>query len=95
MLLPPLNSVTEYIDFANLPGFQLLSARDISKSVSKTWDICFDLVQKPALWKLAAELGGDFMNFLKSFQAMRKGFKRRAFVYGVLAFEKVVIGKKK
>jgi tocopherol O-methyltransferase len=38
MLLPPLCSQTDYVEYAKLAGFKVLSEPvDISKEVAKTW----------------------------------------------------------
>jgi len=50
-------------------------------------DISLSLLN-PSLFALAFTLGADFVNFLKAFQAMRRGFANGSFRYAVLVFEK-------
>ena len=89
MLLPPLCSMNDYINFGSIAGFKVkASPLDISANVSKTWDITWELVRNPSLWKLALTQGGDVINFLKAFQAMRNGYSTGVFRYGVMVFEK-------
>jgi len=88
MLLPQLCTTKEYIQYANNAGLKLRFSQDISENVSKTWDICFRLIQNVALWKLAGTMGWDFINFLRAFQAMRSGYSSKTFIYAILIFQK-------
>jgi tocopherol O-methyltransferase len=89
MLLPPLCSMNDYVKFGSKAGFKVkASPLDISANVSKTWDITWELVRNPSVWKLALTQGGDVINFLKAFQAMRNGYSTGIFRYGVIVFEK-------
>jgi len=90
MLLPPLCTLFDYVSMLNANGFHICYVEDISSKVSKTWDLCLDIIQNPALWKLALTMGWDFVNFLKSFQAMRSGYSSGKFVYGMIVAEKAV-----
>ena len=67
---------------------RLVYYEDISSRVSKTWDICLDIVRDRTLWRLAGQHSKEFIAFLKSFKAMRNGFRTGTFRYGVLVVEK-------
>jgi tocopherol O-methyltransferase len=89
MLLPPLCSMNDYVNFGKKAGFKVkVSPLDISTNVSKTWDINWELVRNPSLWKFAMTKGEDAINFLKAFQAMRNGYSTGIFRYGVMVFQK-------
>ncbi|MCJ1283160.1 hypothetical protein MMC26_002487 [Xylographa opegraphella] len=89
MLLPPLCEPSEYLALAGDAGLTIFSAPfDISKEVSKTWDISWSLVQSPALWAFALSLGRDGIAFLQSFRAMRRGYANGTFRYAVMVFGK-------
>ncbi|EPS45784.1 hypothetical protein H072_153 [Dactylellina haptotyla CBS 200.50] len=89
MLLPPLCTMSEYVEHAKTAGFKVYSEPfDISENVKKTWDISLSLVQNPSLWMLAIAAGRDIISFLRAFQAMRRGYKNKTFKYAVIAFEK-------
>lgn len=88
MLLPYLCTMHDYLSFLHEHGFRLLSAEDVTPRVAKTWDLCLDIIKKPALWNLAFERGAEFVDFLKAFRAMQRGCKSRAFVYGIITAEK-------
>ncbi|MCJ1324339.1 hypothetical protein MMC10_001001 [Thelotrema lepadinum] len=89
MLLPPLCTQSEYVAFAEEAGLAVYAApMDISKRVSKTWDISINLVADPSLWALALTQGRDIIGFLKTFQAMRRAYANGSFRYAIIVFEK-------
>lgn len=67
---------------------------DVSKECSKTWDLCLDMIAKPALWTLAATMGRDFVAFLHAFRAMRDGFATGAFRFTILIAETATTDQK-
>ncbi|WYZ43811.1 hypothetical protein EsH8_VII_000247 [Colletotrichum jinshuiense] len=89
MLLPPLCTQQGYVDLAQGAGLPLIAKpKDISKDVSRTWDITWSLVQNPSLWAFALSQGRDGIAFLQSFRAMRRGYANGTFQYAVMSFEK-------
>ncbi|KAK6519012.1 hypothetical protein TWF281_003702 [Arthrobotrys megalospora] len=89
MLLPPLCTMSEYVEHAKNAGFKVYSEPlDISENVKKTWDISLSLIQNPSLWMLAIAAGREIIAFLRAFQAMRRGYGNKTFKYAVIAFEK-------
>ncbi|KAH8780566.1 tocopherol O-methyltransferase [Hyaloscypha sp. PMI_1271] len=89
MLLPPLCTQADYVRLAQEAGLKIFAEPfDISKKVSKTWDISWSLVQNPALWAFAIAQGRDGLAFLQAFRAMRRGFANGTFRYAVMAFQK-------
>ncbi|KAK3327704.1 S-adenosyl-L-methionine-dependent methyltransferase [Cercophora scortea] len=89
MLLPPLCTQPEYVALAIEAGLKVLAEpKDISKDVSKTWDISWSLVQNPSLWAFAFSQGRDGIAFLQAFRAMRRGYADGSFRYAVMAFQK-------
>ena len=91
--LPNLAEYKEHFDSNNL---KLRHYEDISSKVAPTWDVCLDIVREVcldiakdrALWRLAYDHSKEFVAFLKSFKAMRDGFKSGAFRYALLISEK-------
>ncbi|KAK2068311.1 hypothetical protein P8C59_002954 [Phyllachora maydis] len=74
MLLPPLCTQPQYVGLAEEAGLRVFAGpKDISKDVSKTWDISWALVQNPSLWAFAFTQGRDGIAFLQAFRAMRRG----------------------
>ncbi|OLN96979.1 Tocopherol O-methyltransferase, chloroplastic [Colletotrichum chlorophyti] len=89
MLLPPLCTQQGYVDLAKGAGLSSLAGpKDISKDVSRTWDITWSLIQNPSLWAFAFSQGRDGIAFLQSFRAMRRGYANGTFRYAVMSFEK-------
>ncbi|TPX14399.1 uncharacterized protein E0L32_005363 [Thyridium curvatum] len=80
MLLPPLCTQAQYVQMARDAGLEpLAEPKDISKDVSKTWDISWSLVQNPSLWAFAFSQGRDGIAFLQAFRAMRRGYANGSF----------------
>ncbi len=88
MLLPRLDEVSIYVRLLTESGLRLLWLEDVSKEVAKTWDLCFDLVMKPATWAFALRMGSHVLEFAKTFGAMREGFATGAFRYSLMVAEK-------
>ncbi|EFQ31924.1 methyltransferase domain-containing protein [Colletotrichum graminicola M1.001] len=89
MLLPPLCTQQGYVDLAKGAGLSSVAGpKEISKDVSRTWDITWSLIQNPSLWAFAFSQGRDGIAFLQSFRAMRRGYANGTFQYAVMAFEK-------
>ncbi|KAH6840811.1 S-adenosyl-L-methionine-dependent methyltransferase [Chaetomium sp. MPI-CAGE-AT-0009] len=89
MLTPPLCTQQEYVNLATGAGLEVLGGpKDISKDVSKTWDISWSLVQNPSLWAFAFSQGRDGIAFLQAFRAMRRGYANGTFRYAVMSFSK-------
>jgi hypothetical protein len=70
-------------------GLQVIRREVLNQQVAKTWDICLEITRKKALWKLAAENGAEFVEFLRAFRAMRAGYASGNFVYGLLVAQKL------
>jgi tocopherol O-methyltransferase len=88
MILPRLETVTRYQELFIAMGGRIVYLDDVSKYCARTWDICLDLIANPALWKMAATMGTDFVAFLHAFKAMRDGFSTGAFRFTILIGEK-------
>ena len=78
----------EYLQHISDNNLTLVYYEDISKKVAQTWDITLDMIKKPDIWKLARDLGSDFINFLTSFLAMKKGYETGHLNYVVMVLQK-------
>jgi tocopherol O-methyltransferase len=83
--LPDLAEYKRHIDDNDL---RLLYYEDISAQVAATWDVCLSMMKDRAVWQLATRHGKEFVAFLKSFKAMRDGFKSGTFRYALMVIEK-------
>jgi len=91
MLLPKLEPVSRYFTLFTEAGGRIIYVDDVSKYCARTWDICLDLIAKPALWKMAWTMGSDFVAFLNAFKAMRDGFAVGAFRFTIVIGEKPTV----
>jgi hypothetical protein len=89
MLVPKLEAPCTYIRQISRAGIKVMWFEDLSKNVSRTWDVATELVRNPMLWKLAAARGKDFFAFLDGFRAMKAGYRSKALVYGALVGHKL------
>jgi len=87
-MLVSLPTVSEYKEHMADNNLRLVHYEDISDKVAKTWDICLDIAKDRTLWRLASQHSKEFIAFLKSFKAMRNGFRTGTFKYGLLVAEK-------
>lgn len=90
MVLARIESRNDYLRHLARAGFRTALFEEMSDNVSRTWGISIELIKNPSLWKLAAKQGKQFANFLRGFQAMRKGFATRSLVYGLILAERVL-----
>jgi tocopherol O-methyltransferase len=87
-MLVSLPDLTEYKSYMDKNRLRLTYYEDASPMVAKTWDICLEIAKERALWQLASQHSKEFIAFLKSFKAMRNGFKSGAFRYALMVMEK-------
>lgn len=83
-MLVELKTISEYGEMIRNAGLDIVIASDLSARCAKTWDVTKDLVKNPTLWRLARDCGIEFVRFLRSFSAMRKGFATGSFVYAMI-----------
>ena len=87
-MLVNLPSLAEYKSHFVSNNLTLRYYEDISSNVAHTWDVCLDILRDRALWRLASKHSKEFVDFLKSFKAMRDGFESGAFRYALMISEK-------
>lgn len=87
-MLVDLPNLAEYKGHFDSNDLRLRHYEDISSKVAHTWDVCLDITRDRTLWRLAYEHSKEFVSFLKSFKAMRNGFKSGAFRYALMISEK-------
>jgi len=83
-MLVELKTITDYVEMIRAAGLEVTHTSDLSEQCSKTWEISANLIKNRALWQLAGDKGVEFIRFLRSFSAMRRGFASGCFVYGML-----------
>jgi tocopherol O-methyltransferase len=88
-MLVELHTMEEYEALLRSNGLQIVHSENLNKHCAKTWDLGLDIIKNKSLWKIAAEFGAEFIDFLQAFRAMRAGFKSGNFVYGLIVARKV------
>ncbi len=88
-MLVELDNIEDYTAFLRSNGFQVTHQEILNKNCAKTWDLCLDMLRNKALWRIAAENGSEFVDFLRGFRAMRAGFASGNFVYGLLIAKRI------
>jgi tocopherol O-methyltransferase len=92
-MLVELQTMTDYTHMLRAAGLDSIQRHDLSARCAKTWNIALSLITPKAIWQLARAHGADFLRFLRSFQAMKKGFASGSFVYGMLVARKPYLRK--
>jgi tocopherol O-methyltransferase len=88
-MLCELDTMEDYAALLRSNGFQVVRSEVLNKNCAKTWDLCLELLKDKALWRVAAENGSLFVNFLRGFTAMRAGFASGNFVYGLMIAKRI------
>jgi len=84
-----LDTMKDYAAFLGSSGLQITYTEILNKNCSKTWDLGLDMLKNRSLWRVAAEYGSEFVDFLRAFRAMRAGFASGNFIYGLLVAKKI------
>ncbi len=87
-MLVSLPDLTEYKRHMDANHLRLLNYEDISARVARTWDLCLSMMKDKTVWQLAFAHCHEFVAFLKSFKAMRDGFRSGHFRYALMVSEK-------
>ena len=88
-MMVKLEQMSDYGKTLASVGFQVTHSEVMNKHCAKTWDLCLKILKNRMLWKIAAQNGRDFVEFLRAFTSMRAGFKSGAFVYGMIVANRV------
>jgi tocopherol O-methyltransferase len=87
-MLVDLKSMTDYVGMMHEAGLDVEATSDLSSRCARTWDITAELIKDRALWRLARAHAPELVRFLRSFNAMKKGFRSGSFVYGMIVARK-------
>lgn len=88
-MMVELHTMGDYISIVRSKGLEIIRSEDISKNTAKTWDISLEIIRDRMLWQLAVKSGKEFVNFLRSFRAMKNGFASGNFVFGLIVAKKL------
>jgi tocopherol O-methyltransferase len=87
-MMVELHTTDDYITTLKSKGLTILSSEGLNKNTAKTWDISLEIISNKKFWMLAFMNGREFVNFLRSFKAMKNGFSSGNFVYGLIVARK-------
>jgi len=88
-MLVELDTMEDYAAWLRSNGLQIVCDEILNENCSKTWDLCLDVLKNRALWRVAAENGSEFVDFLRAFRAMRAGFASGNFIYGLIVARRI------
>ena len=83
-MMVALDTMDDYAALLESNRLKVVHREILNDRCAKTWDLCLDIIQKKEFWKLAAELGPEFIHFLRAFRAMKAGFASGNLVYALL-----------
>ena len=84
-----LHEMDDYARYLGAAGYRILHREILNAHTYKTWDIALGIIQNKSFWHLAASHGKEFVDYLKGFQAMRKGFSSGNFIYGLFVAQRI------
>jgi len=83
-MLVSLDTMDDYASLLESNGLKVVRREILNARCARTWDLGLEIIRKKELWRLAARLGPDFLDFLRAFRAMKAGFASGDFVFGLL-----------
>jgi tocopherol O-methyltransferase len=83
-----LHTMEEYQRLMAENGLKVEAAEVLNQHCAKSWDIGLEIIKDKAFWTMAAQMGVEFVHFLKAFKALRAGFKSGNFVCGLIVARK-------
>ena len=87
-MLIELNTLEDYLQMMADAGTVVQETGNLSDNVAQTWDFGLDIIQDESLWQTARDIGADFVHFLDSFAAMKRGYEAKALEYQLIISHK-------
>jgi tocopherol O-methyltransferase len=87
-MLVELRTMHEYETWMKSNNLRIIKSEILNKNCAKSWDLALGLIKNKSLWKLAAENGAMFVDFLGAFRAIKAGFASGKFVCGLIVAQK-------
>ena len=83
-MLIELKTLGEYLE--NMKRFGNIAEQTVNLGprVARTWDFCLNIIRDGALWDTAHNFGPEFVHFLDSFAAMKRGYEAEALEYQLI-----------
>lgn len=83
MLCPSLASKSEYCSWMERAGLHVRKADDVTRSVSKTWDLSLKISRQPAVQRILQSAESATLEFVKSFTDIAQAYAMGAMSYGM------------
>jgi tocopherol O-methyltransferase len=83
MLCPSLGTMREYCEWMTHAGLRVQTADDITPAVSKTWDVCQRITQRPVIRQILKNVESDTLAFVSSFDDIAQAYASGAMAYGM------------
>lgn len=91
MLCPSLGTMNDYVGWMRAGGLEILSADDVTKNVSRTWDLCRPVLNFPLVKTLLATGSHRLHDFASSFTSISDAYRTGAMAYGMIVGRKPLI----
>jgi tocopherol O-methyltransferase len=88
MFCPSLGNQSDYVNWFNDAGMQIVESGIWTRQVERTWEICKARVERTGVRHLARLLGKNHTLFLNHFDAILNAYKSGAMEYGFFVAEK-------
>ena len=88
MLMPQIFPLSQYLQWFEESGYRVVFAKDISDQTRKTWEDAVSVIEVPAVYRLARELGWDALQLLRAIWGMKRAMAVSKIVYGVVIAER-------
>jgi tocopherol O-methyltransferase len=88
MLCPSLGTMADYTGWMRAGGLEVLSAADVTKNVSRTWDLCLPVLNFPLVKTLLAVGSPRLHDFASSFTSIAEAYRTGAMAYGMIVGQK-------
>ena len=85
MLCPSLGTNREYCQWITDAGLCLRTSDDITAAVSKTWDVCRNITEKPVVREILKNAESDTLQFVAAFSDIAHAYAGGLMGYGMFA----------
>jgi tocopherol O-methyltransferase len=88
MLCASLGTFSDYSRWMTESGFAEVRADDLTRQVEKTWDVCQEILRRPAVHGFLPLMGSQTRQFAAAFGGMRRAYREGAMLYGMFSARK-------
>ena len=89
MLMPQIAPLSHYIRWFEESGYRVRESLDLTPQTQPTWDRGVRIIQAPAMFQMATDLGTDALRLLGAIRRMKVAMNRGLIRYGVVVAERI------